>query len=67
MRRVSGDINAAHPRLDEVIMSLSLIGDRHDMSEGIIIKSATFDAVKDGQNEWLVHRTNPTYKLPKSM
>ena len=46
---VSGNINAAHPRLNEAVMSLVLIGDRHDVSKGIIVECATFDAVKTCQ------------------
>lgn len=49
MRRISGDINAAHPRLNEVVMSVALVSDRHDVSEGIMVKSAILDAAKNSQ------------------
>lgn len=49
MCRISRDINAAHSRIDEVGMSLVLIGDWHDVNERIIVKIPAFDAIKDGQ------------------
>jgi hypothetical protein len=46
---IPGNINATHPRLNEVVMSLVLISDWHDINEGIILERAAFDAVKNGQ------------------
>ena len=49
MRRISRDINTAHPHLNEFVMSLGLIGDWHDVNEGIVIKLAAFDTMNGGQ------------------
>jgi len=49
VRRISGNINAAHPRLNEAAVRLVLIGDWHEASERIIVECAAFDAVKGGQ------------------
>ena len=47
MRGISGDINATHPRSDEVIVSLALVGDWHEVSEGIMVKGSPLNTVKD--------------------
>ena len=63
---IPGNINTTHPRLNEVAMSLVLIGDRHDINEGIILERAAFDAVKNGQT--VTHgQCQSAYKFPKSM
>lgn len=67
MCRISRDVNATHPRVNEDITSLVLIGDWHDVGEGIVVESAAFDAVKGGQTGCLEQMVSPTYKFPKSM
>lgn len=49
MCRIPRDIDAAHPRIDKVRMSLILVGDRHHINEGIIVERAAFDTVKGDQ------------------
>ena len=46
---VGGNINDAHPRLNESVVSLVLIGYQHDVSGKIMVECAAFDTVKGRQ------------------
>lgn len=49
MRGISRDVDAAHPGVDEVGMSLVLVGYWHEVNEGIVVKRTAFNALKGRQ------------------
>lgn len=55
MRGISGNVNTAHPRIDEFSMSLVLIGNWHDVSEGIIVESTALDAMEEDKTTTCEH------------
>lgn len=46
---ISGNIDAAHPSVDEGGVSLTRIGYRHKINEGIIVERAALDTAKNCQ------------------
>ena len=66
MGSIPGNIDTPHPRLDELGVSLILVGDRHEVSEGIIVERSALDTGK--LSIFMANTENfQTYKSPKSM